>query len=111
MCANGDLRAVGPTDWDGSKIHTLPRHCRAARVNASTSPLMEVTTAGPSWRSASGTTTRGVLPAPDGAATGGNGCRTWVLANGVVVREALPGGGHRFVVVDKWVLNSMVRFR
>ena len=46
----------------------------------------------------------------DTAATGGNGCRSYIWAPNTVEARKNSDGSYRYVLVDTWVFNNIVRF-
>ncbi|GAB3815503.1 hypothetical protein GCM10028820_13070 [Tessaracoccus terricola] len=91
-------RFVGVTGWAFNNLTYLPELPRSAwREN----PLG---TSG-EWTAADGRKWRTEC---DTAATGRNGCRNYVSAR--VVAAERTGAGWSYEVVEKWVMNSIVRF-
>ncbi len=88
------------TGWFFNNLTYLPE---MTRTQWGSNPLAnggEFVSAGRKWRTEC-----------DTATTGRNGCRSHIWATGAVEARKTAGGGYRYVLVNKWVFNNIVRFR
>ncbi|MDO5735429.1 MAG: hypothetical protein Q4P15_03040 [Propionibacteriaceae bacterium] len=87
------------TGWFFNNLTYLPEMTRAAWGENPLANTGNFTSAGRNWRTEC-----------DTDATGGNGCRSFIWATGVVEAQKKASGGYRYVLVNKWVFNNIVRF-
>lgn len=88
------------TGWFFNNLTYLPRMTRAQWGDNPLANTGEFTSAGRKWRTEC-----------DTAVTGQGGCRSWIWSPGAVEARRTSVGGYRYVLVDKWVFNNIVRFR
>lgn len=86
------------TQWTFNNLTYLPSP-RALWVNNNLARKIEWTEAGRSWKTDC-----------DSAATGRNGCRSYINSR-VVEAVANKGGGFTYRLADKWVFNNIVQFQ
>ncbi len=91
---------VSKTGWHFNNLTYLPK---MTRQEWGTNPLANTTQR---WTSAN-RLWRTECDTPD---TGRNGCRSFIWATGAVEAQTGTDGRTRYVQVDKWVFNNIVRF-
>ncbi|RMB61900.1 endo-1,4-beta-xylanase [Tessaracoccus antarcticus] len=91
---------VNTNGWVFNNLTYLPMMTRKAWGANPLANTGEFMSNGRSWRTEC-----------DTAATGRNGCRSFIWIKNVVTPTALPGGGYSYKLVDTWVFNNLVRFR
>ena len=90
---------VSRTGWHFNNLTYLPNMTRAQWGSNPLANPGEFTSGNRQWRTEC-----------DTAATGRNGCRSFIWSPGTVEARTGTDGRIRYVQVDKWVFNNIVRF-
>lgn len=96
----GGGRFAQVTGWQFNNLTYLPFMTRAQWAGNPLATTGEFTSNGRSWRTEC-----------DTAATGRNGCRSYIWSNGRVQYVTHPDGSKAYELQDGWVFNNIVRFK